>query len=120
MKRPFVITVIGCCFLVAGVYLCSISAVILIAPGHIQTLKAAPFVFALRRVSPYATLFVGAVWATIGWGLFQLREWARFVASLMLGAGVAWALITLLLHRHSAWRTFLICFEITLRSAAVW
>jgi hypothetical protein len=120
MQRPPAVTVIGCFFLVAGVYLCAISSVILITPSAVQTLKALPFVFALRPVSPYVTLIVGTAWAIIAWGLFQLRDWARFVATLVLGTGVAWALVTLLLHRHFAWRILLACFEIAWRSAALW
>jgi hypothetical protein len=120
MQRPLAVTVIGCFFLLAGVYLCAISAVILITPSAVQTMQALPFVSVLESVSPYLTLIVGTVWAIIAWGLFQLRDWARFVSTLVLGAGIAWMLVTLLLHRHSAWRIFLACFEITWRSAALW
>jgi hypothetical protein len=120
MQRPLAVTVIGCFFLVAGVYLCAISAVILIAPGAVQTLKVLPLVFVLRLVSPYTTLIVGTVWAIVAWGLFQLRDWARFVATLVLGAGAAWMFVTLLLHHHSIWRMLLACFEIIWRLAAVW
>ena len=120
MRRPLAVTAIGCFFLVAGVYLCAISAVILIVPGAVQALKVLPFVSSLRLVSPYVTLIVGSVWAIVAWGLFQLRDWARFVATLVLGAGAAWMLVTLLLHHHSIWRTLLACFEIVWRLAAVW
>jgi hypothetical protein len=120
MQRPLAITVIGCFFLFAGVYLCAISAVILTVPGTVQSLKALPLVPVLRLVTPYATLIVGTVWAIVAWGLFQMRDWARFVATLMLGLGAAWMLGTLLLHHHSAWRTLLGCFEIMWRLAAIW
>jgi hypothetical protein len=119
MQRPLGVTVIGCFFLLAGVYLCAISAVILITPSAVQTLQAVPFVSVLRLVSPYVTLIVGTVWAIIAWGLFQLRDWARFVATLMLGSGAAWMLVTLLLNHHSIWRTLFACFEIIWRLTAV-
>lgn len=120
MQRPLAVSAIGCIFLFAGVYLCAISAVILIAPGAVQTLKAVPFVSVLRLASPYATLIVGTVWAIVAWGLFQLRDWARFVATLVLGTGAAWILVTLLLHQHLTWRTPLVCFDLIWRLAAVW
>jgi hypothetical protein len=119
MRRPLAVTVIGCFFLLAGVYLCALSALILIAPSALRTLKAVPFVSVLRLVSPYVTLIVGTVWALVAWGLFQLSDWARFVATLMLGSGAAWMLVTLLLNHHSIWRTLFACFEIIWRLTAV-
>src|SRR4051795_13562210 len=107
MQRPLAVTAIGCFFLLGGVYVCAISAAILIAPGAVQTLKALPFVSVLKLVSPYATLIVGTVWAVVAWGLFQLRDWARFIATLVLGAGAAWMLVTLLLHQRLTGRTLL-------------
>jgi hypothetical protein len=120
MQRPLAVTVIGCFFLFAGGYLGAISGVILIAPSAVPTVKALPLVSVLGLVSPYVTLIVGAVWAIVAWGLFQMRDSARFVATLMLGFGAAWMLGTLLLHHHSIWRTLLGCFEIMWRLAAIW
>ena len=120
MQRPLAVTVIGCFFLVAGVYLCALSVVVLIAPGAVQNLKVLPFISGLRLGSPYVALIVGIAWAIISWGLFQLRDWARFVATLVLGAGVAWMFVNLLLHHHSTWRMLLACFEVLWRLVAVW
>ena len=120
MHRPLGVTVIGCFFLCAGVYLCSVATIMLLAPSIVSTLKALPFVAALKLVSPYATLLVGLIWTLIAWGLFQLRDWARFTATLMLGAGVAWMLPMLLLGRYSGWRMLANLPSIILRIWAVY
>jgi hypothetical protein len=120
MARPLGVTVIGCFFLLAGIYLCSIAAATLFEPRAVQALKHVPFVVALRQVSPYVSLLIGTIWAFVAWGLFRLRDWARFTAALMLAIGVAWALPTVLLGKtQSGWQMFAICVEIAMRAAAV-
>jgi hypothetical protein len=120
MARPLGVTVIGCFFFLAGIYLCSIVAITLVEPRALPALGAAPFVPGLRHVNPYAMLLIGAIWALVAWGLFRLRDWARFTATLMLAIGVAWALSMLLLGRaHFGWRMLAACLEIALRTAAV-
>jgi hypothetical protein len=120
MARPLGVTVIASLFLMAGIYLCSIAAAILVEPRAVQVLRDAPFVLGLRQVSPYVTLLIGAIWALVAWGLFRLRDWARFTATLMLAIGVAWALSMLLLGRtRFGWQVLAACPEIALRAAAV-
>jgi len=92
----------------------------LLVPGVLTTVRAAPFIPALKSLSPYPTLVVGMAWAVIGWGLFQLRDFARFVATLLLGAGAAWELSMLVFRTHSSWRILAACLEITLRASAIW
>jgi hypothetical protein len=104
----------------AGIYLCSIAAMMLGAPGAISTLRVVPFVHALKSVSPFFTLVIGIGWALIAWGLFQMRDWARFTATLLLGIGVVWALSILVLQRHSNRQIVVACFEIVLRVSAIW
>jgi uncharacterized membrane protein (DUF2068 family) len=119
MKRPVGITVIRCFFFLAGIYLCSISAVILIVPSAIPTLRTAPLVRGLRLVSPYMTLASGVGWVLIAWGLFQLHEWARWVAQIVLAIGIAWALPMLLFQAHFGWRMLAAILEIALRATVV-
>ena len=120
MQRPGGVTAIGCFFLLAGVYLCSISATMLIVPNAIPTLRVAPFVRQLRLLSPYATLAIGVLWASVAWGLFQLRDWARWAAQLVLAIGVASFIPMLFVSRfHSGWRLLAACLEIFVRVAAV-
>ena len=124
MPRPYGVTAIGCFCLLAGVYLCSVSAIMLLVPGATPTLRAAPFVRAFVRafglVNPYLTIAIGMGWALVAWGLFQLRDWARLAAQVLLGIGVGWAIQMLLTSRiHSPWRVLAVCVEIILRIAAV-
>jgi hypothetical protein len=45
MPRPTGVTVIGCVFLGAGVYLSSIAMIVLVAPKALSTLRALPFLY---------------------------------------------------------------------------
>jgi hypothetical protein len=120
MVRPLGVTVIGCFFFLAGIYLCSIAATTLVEPRAIETFRYVPLVLALRGVSPYVTLLLGAIWALVAWGLFRLRDWARFSATLMLAIGIAWALsMTLLGRAHFGWKMLAALLETVLRAAAV-
>jgi hypothetical protein len=105
--------------LVAGIYLSSMAVVLLIFPRTISVLRHFPLLHGLKLASPYFTLLVGVIWTWIGWGLLQLRNWARITASAILGIGVAWLLPPLLQNRvHSLWSELGIILEIVLRSAA--
>ena len=120
MRRPIGVTVIACAFLAAGIYFCSISAIALFTHGPMDRLRVMPFVRTLRFISPYLTLLVGILWALIAWGLFQLRDWARFTATLMLGIGIAWAVpMMFMTHIHFGWRMLAGFLEIALRAAAI-
>jgi len=74
MKRPLGVTLIGSWGFAAGVYLCSIAALMLLLPKTIPALRHLPYVSALKTVSPYPTLVIGVIWAAIAWGLFRLRN----------------------------------------------
>jgi len=120
MSRPLGVTVIGCFFFLAGIYLCSITAISLVEPRAIRALTAAPFVLGLRQVSPYVMLLIGTFWAVVAWGLFRLRDWARFTATLLLATGIAGALAMILLgSARSGWQVVALCLQIALRAAAV-
>ena len=88
---------------------------ILVAPNAASSFRALPYFQALSLVSPYVTLAIGLIWTFIAWGLFQMRDWARFIATLMLGIGVGWTLPLLLLGKHPAWRMLVNFPQIILR-----
>jgi hypothetical protein len=96
MRRPLIILVIACYFFVSGIYLCSIAVIMLLIPSAIETISHAPYVSGLRFVTPYLSLLVGVLWVLAAWGLFRLRNWARWLTMLMLGSGSAWAAVTML------------------------
>jgi hypothetical protein len=87
MRRPLAVSIIGCYFLLAGVYLCSIAVMMLALPGALETISRAPCAYGLTLFSPYLALIVGLAWALTAWGLFRLRNWARWATILMFGAG---------------------------------
>ncbi len=91
MTRPAGVTAIAIIFLLAAAYLFVIAIVMLVLPGAISMIYEAPFMYGLELAGPYMTLIVGAGWALVGWGLFRLYKWARWVAMIALGLGVALA-----------------------------
>ena len=106
MPRPTGVTVIGCVFLGAGVYLSSIAMIVLVAPKALSTLRALPLLYLIKLMKPYAPLVMGLIWTVVAWGLWQLRNWARFTPTRLLGIGVASALPIFVLDGHdSTWRT---------------
>jgi hypothetical protein len=89
MKRPAGVTLLAGFCLLAGAYLCIVGAVTLVAPGTISMRSGAPLMFGLELAGPYMTLLVGAGWGLLGWGLFRMNNWARWLAMLLCVAGIA-------------------------------
>jgi len=120
MRRPLGVSVIAFCFLLAGIYLCSVAAMMLILPGAATAIKPALFVTGLKLVSPYWTLCVGTAWALVAWGLLRLKDWARWTAQLVLGAGIVWAVPMIYVTKmHFGWRLAAVCLQLVLRGAAM-
>jgi hypothetical protein len=90
MQRPTGVTAIAMLFFLAAIYLWTIAAVKLLAPGAISLMSGAQFMYGLEIAGPYMALLVGAGWALIGWGLFRLHNWARWAAMLVMTVGIAW------------------------------
>jgi hypothetical protein len=125
MKRPIGVTIIACFCLCAAVYLCSLSVMQLVTPKALHAIRSAPNVRALRLASPYLTLIIGVSWAVVGWGLFQLRNWARVIAATMFVFSAIWETsmtweASMSAHRSwPNWRLTLISLEIALRVIAL-
>jgi hypothetical protein len=77
--RPLGITVIAALFVLAGVYLWALALGSLFALASVSLMAGVWFMFGLVRSGPYMALIVGAGWMLVGWGLFQLQNWARWV-----------------------------------------
>ncbi|MFZ0958119.1 MAG: hypothetical protein WAN60_17380 [Candidatus Sulfotelmatobacter sp.] len=120
MKRPLGVTVIASFCILAGAYLLAVAVVILIAPGKISTMTGAPLMYGLELAGPYMTLLVGAGWVLVGWGLFRLHNWARWVAMIASILGIA--LIVPKVSAAADFRQMLVAggLNITLRAAVVW
>jgi hypothetical protein len=65
-------------------YLWSVAAILLIAPGTISLMAGKYFAYGLEIAGPYMILLVGSCYAVIAWGLFRLQNWARWLAMLVI------------------------------------
>ena len=111
---------IGCFFLLAGTYLCSISVLWLLARGHFRGLSGLPLLHSVSLASPYLSFGIGIAWSLVAWGLFRLHDWARWLAQIFLAIGVALELPMLLLNgMHFGPRWVIGIPEIILRVVAV-
>jgi uncharacterized membrane protein (DUF2068 family) len=119
MRRPIGVTIIAILFLASAVYLWIGGATVLLAPGVYpfteRTLRQA-----LRLIGPYPTLAVGAFYAVVGWGLFRLKNWARFVAMLVMTIGGGFLLPLLFIAGIGhGWSAAWIGVQLALRAVAV-
>jgi hypothetical protein len=119
MQRPAGVTAISVLFFLAAIYLWTIAAVKLIAPGTISLMSGSQFMYGLELSGPYMALLVGAGWALVGWGLFRLHNWARWAAMLVMTVGIAWLVPKISAAELGApllWYGL----QIALRAAAAW
>jgi len=90
MRQPSGVIAISVVFFLAAIYLWTIGAVMLFAPGAISLMSGSQFMYGLELAGPYMALLVGCGWALVGWGLFRLHNWARWAAMLVMTWGIAW------------------------------
>jgi hypothetical protein len=88
MERPPAVTLIAAGFFLVAIYLCIVGAIELAAPGTISPSMRAPFLYGRELAGPQTAFLVGAGWALAGWGLFQLRAWARWTAVVLMVLGI--------------------------------
>lgn len=86
-SRPVPVTAISIYFLFAAVYLWTLAAILVLSPGKITLTLGSRFMHGLELAGPYMMLLAGSGYALIGWGLFRLHNWARWLAMLL----IAWA-----------------------------
>ncbi len=89
MQRPKGITVIASLFALTAVYLWTIAAVLLISPGAISLMAGKHFLYGLELAGPYMFLLGGSGYASVAWGVFRLKNWARWIAMLVMVISVA-------------------------------
>jgi len=89
MQRPKGIIAISALFALAAIYLVSIAAILLVSPGAISLMSAKYFLYGLQLAGPYMILLGGAVYSIVAWGLFRLKNWARWIAMLMIAFSLA-------------------------------
>lgn len=89
MQRPIGVTVIAALFAAAAAYLWTVAAILLLAPGTISLMAAKYFTYGLEIAGPYMILLMGSCYAIIAWRLFRLRNWARWLAILIVAFSIA-------------------------------
>ncbi len=89
MERPASVTVIAALFFLVAGYLATIGIIELVAPGTLPTTLGSGVTYGRELTGPQAAISVGVGWALVGWGLYRLRNWARWCAILLMVIGVA-------------------------------
>jgi hypothetical protein len=119
MQRPKLVTVISALFFLVAIYLWTIAVVKLLWPEAISLMSGSQFMYGLELAGPYMALLAGSVWAVIAWGLFSLRNWARWAAMLVMTLGIA-ALVPKISMAELGAPLFWYGLQIALRAAAAW
>lgn len=88
MERPTGLTVIAVAFFLVAAYLVLVGVIEFIAPGTISPAMRAPFMYGRELAGPQSAILVGAGWGLVGWGLSQIRTWARWSALVLIVLGV--------------------------------
>lgn len=83
-RRPLPVTLISIYFFFSAAYLWTLAAIMILAPGRLSMTLASRFMHGLELAGPYMMLLVGSGYGLIGWGLFRLHNWARWLAMLLL------------------------------------
>jgi hypothetical protein len=119
MQRPFLITAISLLFCAVGAYLWILGATLLISPGTLSMMAGRHFMYGLELAGPYMILLFGSGYAIVGWGLFRLRNWARWIAMLVMVIGVA-SLVPKISMAELGVPVFWYGLQIALRVALAW
>jgi hypothetical protein len=121
MERPASVTVIAALFFLVAGYLATIGIVGLVAPGTLSMTLGAGITYGRELTGPQTALSVGAGWALVGWGLYRLRNWARWCAILLMAIGVAGSVPAVsAAARDLTWRFFVYGAQIMVRIVIAW
>jgi hypothetical protein len=121
MERPLSVTVIAALFFLVAGYLVTIGLIELVAPGTLSMTLGAGVTYGRELNGPQTALSVGAGWALVGWGLYRLRNWARWCAILLMVIGVAGSVPAVsAAARDLTWRFFFYGVQIMVRIVIAW
>jgi hypothetical protein len=121
MERPASVTVIAVLFFLVAGYLATIGIIGLVAPGTLSMTPGAGITYGRELTGPQTALSVGAGWALVGWGLYRLRNWARWCAILLMVIGVAGSVPAVsAAARDLTWRFFFYGVQIMVRIVIAW
>jgi hypothetical protein len=121
MERPVSVTVIASLFFLVAAYLVAIGIVEWVDPGTLLMGLGSPVTYGRELTGPQAALSIGAGWALVGWGLYRLRNWARWCAIVIMVIGVAGSVPAVsAAARDLTWRFFGYGFQIMVRIVIAW
>ena len=89
MQRPGGVVAVAILFALAAIYLGTVAVILLVSPGAISLMSAKYFLYGLQLAGPYMILLGAAVYGFVAWGLFRLRNWARWIAMLIIAFSLA-------------------------------
>jgi len=121
MERPASVTVIAVLFFLVAGYLVTIGVIELVAPGTLSMALGAGITYGKELTGPQTAISVGAGWALIGWGLYRLRNWARWCAILIMVIGIAGSVPAVsAAARDLTWRFLFYGVQIMARVVIAW
>jgi hypothetical protein len=121
MERPASVTAIASLFFLVAAYLITIGVADLVAPGTLAMTRATGITYGRELDGPQTALSVGAGWALIGWGLYRLRNWARWCAIILMVLGVVGSVPAVsAAARDINWRFFFYGAQILVRIVIAW
>ena len=119
MQLPKGVIAIAVLFAVAAIYLCAVAAIRLISPAAISLMSAKYFLYGLELAGPFMILIGSAVYGIVSWGLFNLKNWARWSAMLIIAFSLA-PLVPKISMAELGIPVFWYGLQIALRVAAAW
>ena len=121
MERPLSVTVIAALFFLVAGYLVMIGLIELVAPGTLSMTLGAGVTYGRELNGPQTALSVGAGWALVGWGLYRVRNWARWCAIVIMIIGIAGSVPAVsAAARDLTWRFFFYGVQIMVRIVVAW
>src|SRR5580704_14411265 len=121
MERPASVTVIAALFFLVAAYLVAIGVADFLSPGMLSMTRASGITYGRELTAPQTAISVGAGWALVGWGLYRLRNWARWCAMILMVIGVAGSVPAVsAAARDITWRFFFYGTQIMVRIVIAW
>ncbi len=121
MERPASVTVIAALFVLVAGYLVTIGIADFVAPGMLATARVAGIAYGRELDGPQTAISIGGGWALVGWGLYRLRNWARWCALVLMVVGIAGSVPAVsAAARDITWRFFFYGLQIMVRVVIAW
>jgi hypothetical protein len=120
MERPGAVTAIAGLFFLVAAYLIALGTLDFFLPGTLYE-WGAPVFYGRELDLPQTAISVGLGWALVGWGLLQLRSWARWCAVVIMILGIAGSVPAVsAAARGMGWRFVWTGSELMVRVVVTW